>query len=274
MAEVMRWLARALSVLPILVACNSVLRNEGREMVEAGDATANGGVSSSAGGSQANTASTGAAGGGSTGEASGVAAGGQGGEDNSTSVAGAAGERGAGGTRGAGASAGGAASGGTGGDASGDPSGDTGAGARESTSAATGGGGPSCDPGPEPETEEACCSTGTRTRTVTLDAQSCTYGLGNWNACSVEEVCTPGTTKACPNGDSCGVVRCSDACNWGSCEPKDGAECLRIREPNGNDGSNYTCCDTAGMWKFCLQNCQWSNSCANCAPGSPDWCEC
>lgn len=241
------WTARWLPVFPAVFACNSMLHNDPILMDE--DEPGSGGTSGA--GSESDGQGAGAAGRSSAGEGDSETATGCGGEDHSASM-------------------------GIGSDPGStdgldpDPSSTTGAGTTSSSGA---GGTMTCDPGPEPETEQACCSTGKRTRNVTLDASSCTYNLGDWSACSVPETCQPGDTKNCSNGDACGVVRCNDQCSWGACEPKVAGGCLRIREPNGNDGSNYRCC-ASGAWEFCLKSCQWSADCESCAPGKPDWCEC
>lgn len=82
-------------------------------------------------------------------------------------------------------------------------------------------------------------------------------------SCAASGVCTPGQTRECDNFDECGWRVCSDACEWGPCEPRDGAECLRIGPGHTDQGSNYRCCGTF-QWQFCLPNCKWSDECKSC----------
>lgn len=135
--------------------------------------------------------------------------------------------------------------------------------------ACAGGGSSVCTPGETDTQTEACgnCGSGTRTRTRTCDAATCDWGaFGAWSACSGATGCSPGSTRACPNGDACGQQVCSSSCTWPSaCTPTVPGGCLRIRPgTSGPAGNNYRCCPLSGGdqgWQFCLSTCQWSTSC-------------
>jgi hypothetical protein len=125
-----------------------------------------------------------------------------------------------------------------------------------------------CRPGETQSETGACgnCDLGRRTRTRSCSATTCTWGpWGDWGACSGGGVCAPGATRACANGDSCGLERCSGTCSWGSCEPRTAGGCLRIRPgTSGPEGNNYRCCrlsSTDDGWQFCLPSCAWSTAC-------------
>jgi len=124
--------------------------------------------------------------------------------------------------------------------------------------------------------QEACCSTGTHTRSRKCDPVTCQWGsFGDWSSCAgVQAVCTPGATSACTNNDPCGNRVCSSACTWGSCTPKTGNACLCIRDGHTDCGSNYRCGTGShdGEWQFCLSDtCQWSTEWASCSSSN---CEC
>lgn len=141
--------------------------------------------------------------------------------------------------------------------------------------ACVGGGAGVCTPGETETQREACgpCGTGTRTRTRTCDAATCNWGAWSaWSECTGGGACTPGTMRACPNGDPCGVQVCTTSCTWPTgCTPNPGSECLRIRPgTSGPAGNNYRCCMRTGSdptgWQFCLPpdamgRCFWSTDC-------------
>jgi len=125
-----------------------------------------------------------------------------------------------------------------------------------------------CMPGAMETDTQGCgnCGTGRQTRTRTCSAASCTWGgWSAYGACSGGGTCAPGATRACANGDSCGVERCSGTCSWGGCEPRDAGGCLRIRPgTSGPAGNNYRCCRISSSddgWQFCLSSCDWSPAC-------------
>ena len=133
---------------------------------------------------------------------------------------------------------------------------------------ACGGDSVECMPGASETDTQSCgnCGTGTQSRTRTCIATSCTWGP--WSAfgeCAGGGACAPGETRACSNGDSCGVERCSASCGWGGCEPRDAGGCLRIRPgTSGPAGNNYRCCSLTASdqgWQFCLPSCAWSTAC-------------
>jgi hypothetical protein len=132
-----------------------------------------------------------------------------------------------------------------------------------------------CSPNATDTAEEACCSTGKRTRSRKCDPVTCQWGsYGAWSSCSVAAACTPGDTSACTNKDPCGNRVCSSACAWGACVPKSGNACLCIRDGHTDCGSNYRCGTGShdGDWQFCLSDtCQWSTEWAACSSSN---CEC
>jgi hypothetical protein len=128
-----------------------------------------------------------------------------------------------------------------------------------------------CTPGATFAESEGCACGGTRTRTRTCGAD-CAWGAwGSFGACTgATGTCTPGMTRPCANGDTCGVETCSASCTWGACAPATPGGCLRIRPgTSGPAGNNYRCCtsppppgDANGMgWQFCLPSCSWSSAC-------------
>jgi hypothetical protein len=202
-------------------------------------------------------------------------AGGAGGRAGAAGAAGAGGLAQSGGRGGAaGAVAGSAGRGGGGGGRGGGPGGGTaGHGGATATCPATTAN--PCTPNMTDTAEEACCTTGKRTRSRKCDPVTCQWGsYSDWSSCAgVQAVCTPGDKTACTNSDPCGNRVCTNACAWGDCVPKTGNACLCVR--NGtNCGSNYRCGtgSHAGQWQFCLSaTCQWSTDWADC---SPENCEC
>lgn len=131
-----------------------------------------------------------------------------------------------------------------------------------------GGGAGACMPGQTQTETQACgaCGLGTQTRTRTCDASSCDWGPWSaWSSCSGGGACTPGSTRACANGDPCGHEVCTSSCTWGACEPRTPGGCLRIRPgTSGPPGNNYRCCPLGGGdlgWQFCLPSCVWSTDC-------------
>ncbi len=132
-----------------------------------------------------------------------------------------------------------------------------------------------CTPGATESETRACgnCGMGSQSRSRTCEAARCDWGAwGAWSACVGGGACEAGSTRACPNGDSCGVQVCSSACVWPSaCSPNAGSECLRIRPgTSGPAGNNYRCCSRSGSdptgWQFCLPpdgagHCFWSTAC-------------
>ena len=167
-------------------------------------------------------------------------------------------------------------------EAAGGMSSSSGGGGSSSISGSGGSGSPStcdtdpvCTPGNVDPGKQSCgdCSTGTQTRSRTCTSD-CTWGAwSSWSACSgVTAACTPKHTSACTNNDPCGQRTCSDSCTWGACAPKTAGGCLRIRSGHTDPGSNFKCCSGTGSWSFCLSSCEWSDTCASCSKGAPDYC--
>ena len=127
------------------------------------------------------------------------------------------------------------------------------------------GGGGECAAGAMDSASRACGTCGTQTQTRTCDT-TCHWGAyTDWSGCAGEGTCTPGTTRGCPNGDSCGHEVCSSSCNWGGCTPT--RACLRIRPgTSGPEGNNWQCCGAHG-YQFCCPSCDWCG-CTVPAPGS------
>jgi hypothetical protein len=123
-----------------------------------------------------------------------------------------------------------------------------------------------CTPGQTDSNTRACgnCDTGSQRRTRSCDDATCTWGgWSSWGSCSGGGTCSPGATRT--GCDPCGVEVCSDSCHWGSCRPRSGTECLRIRPgTSGPEGTNRECCG-AGKWHFCLSSCNWSATCETCS---------
>jgi hypothetical protein len=135
--------------------------------------------------------------------------------------------------------------------------------------------GPPCECTPD-ETESetrACgaCDTGTEERTRTCEASCAWSGWSAWGACTGASGCTPGSTRACPNGEPCGHQTCSSSCTWSSCQLNSGAECFRIAPGSTIEGSNFRCCGTY-LWQYCLSGCVWSGACNPCMPTSCPMC--
>jgi hypothetical protein len=136
-----------------------------------------------------------------------------------------------------------------------------------------GGATPACTGGQIGREMEPCgnCGSGVRTRTRTCSADGCSWGAWSaWSACTGQSGCTPGDTQACSPADSCGNRVCTNSCTWSGCQPKAGAACLRRRNMEQEEGSNYRCCADS-RWQFCQPSCQWSTGCDTC---SAQFCEC
>ncbi len=126
--------------------------------------------------------------------------------------------------------------------------------------------GATCTPGQTDSESQACgnCNAGSQRRTRSCDSSTCTWGAwGSWTTCSGGGTCAPGATRT--GCDPCGVETGTSSCTWGSCQPRSGAECLRIRPgTSGPPGNNWECCGS-GRWHFCLDTCQWSTACDLCS---------
>ncbi len=116
-----------------------------------------------------------------------------------------------------------------------------------------------CTPGQTDQDSRACgnCDRGTQQRMRSCDSSSCTWGSwSSWGSCSGGGTCAPGATRS--GCDPCGVEVCSSSCNWGSCQPRSGAQCLF------ESGTHWRCCGSSS-WQYCLSSsCSWSTSCAPC----------
>ncbi len=130
-----------------------------------------------------------------------------------------------------------------------------------------------CTVGTVAHESRACgaCGTGSQQRTRTCGA-TCSWGAWSaYGSCSGASGCTPGATRACPNGEPCGHQTCSSSCTWSSCQLNAGAECFRIYPGGTIVGSNFRCCGTY-MWQYCLSGCVWSSACSSCMPANCPMC--
>lgn len=121
-----------------------------------------------------------------------------------------------------------------------------------------------CGPGDVDEETRPCgpCGGGVERRSRTCGA-TCAFGeWGAWSSCEGAGACAPGASRS--GCDPCGHEVCTASCTWGTCEPFEAFECLRIRPGTaGPPGNNYRCCGS-DQWQFCLDTCMWSALCEAC----------